>query len=287
MTMRITLLRTTLAGVLTILATATIAAQPATPPQRSPDAAPAAVDHRSAEETRQRLRDVLEQYPPSVAQVLRLDPSLLTKPEYLTSYPSLAVFLAQHPEIAHNPVFFLGDARLNGADGGRSQAIRAVQEAMAGLAFFLAFMTLLGVLVWFVRAGIEFRRWLRATTIQTDAHMKLVDRMASNDDLMAYIQSPAGQRFLASSPVAIDTVPSIVGGPLNRILWSVQAGLVLAAAGVGLWFAKTSVIEEAAQVLHVVSLLAIALGVGFVLSALVSYALSRQLGLMETQAPHA
>ena len=285
--MRITLLRTALAGALTIIPIATITAQPRPPVTRPEDPRTVAPDERNAEQTRERLREVLDQYPPSVTQVLRLDPSLLTKPDYLTTYPSLAVFLAQHPEVAHNPVFFLGDARLNSADGGRSQAIRAVQEAMAGLAFFLAFMTLVGVVVWFVRAGIEFRRWLRATTIQTDAHMKLVDRMASNEELMAYIQSPAGQRFLTSSPVAIAAAPNTVGAPLNRILWSVQAGVVLAAAGVGLWFAKTSVIEEAAQVLQVVSLLAIALGVGFVLSALVSYALSRQLGLVEPQAPHA
>ena len=52
-------------------------------------------DERNAEQTRERLREVLDQYPPSVTQVLRLDPSLLTKPDYLTTYPSLAVFLAQ------------------------------------------------------------------------------------------------------------------------------------------------------------------------------------------------
>ena len=36
--------------------------------------------------------------------------------------------------------------------------------------------------------------------IQTDAHTKIVDRLASNEDLLAYMQSPAGQRFLTSSP---------------------------------------------------------------------------------------
>jgi len=32
----------------------------------------------------------------------------------------------------------------------------------------------------------------------------------------------------------------MVGAPFNRILWSVQAGIVLAAAGLGLWFARTA-----------------------------------------------
>ena len=60
---------------------------------------------------------------------------------------------------------------------------------------------------------------------------------------------------------------------------------MLAAGGVGLWFAKNGVIDEVAQPLHVVAILAIALGVGFVLSALASYALSRQLGLVQPHAP--
>lgn len=262
------------------------AGQPAraVPPR---DAAPAAVDERTARETRDRLLEVLDQYPPSVAQVLRLDPSLLTKQDYLSPYPSLATFLAQHPDVAHNPVFFLGEARLNGADSNRKQALDALENILAGIALFLAFLTIVSVVIWLVRAGIEYRRWLRATKIQTDAHMKLVDRLASNDDLLNYMQSAAGQRFLSSSPVAIDASPRAVSAPLNRILWSVQAGVVLAAAGTGLWFARFNVIEEAAQPLYVIAILAIALGVGFVVSALLSYGLSRQLGLLDTDSNHA
>jgi hypothetical protein len=251
------------------------------------DAAPAAVDERTARETRDRLHEVLDQYPPSVAQVLRLDPSLLAKPDYLSPYPTLATFLAQHPDVAHNPVFFLGEARLNGDDGNRKQALEALQAILAGIGVFLAFLTMVSVLIWLVRAGIEYRRWQRATKIQTDAHMKLVDRLASNEDLMGYMQSPAGQRFLSSSPVAIDASPQAVSAPLNRILWSVQAGVVLTTAGAGLWLAKNGVLDEAAQVMQVVAILTMALGLGFVLSALASYGLSRQLGLVNSPANHA
>ena len=75
----------------------------------------------------------------------------------------------------------------------------------------------------------------------------------------------------------------VVGAPVNRILWSVQVGVVLAAGGLGLWVAKGSVIDEAAQALNVVAVLAVALGIGFVVSALVAYALSRQLGLLDPE----
>ena len=55
-------------------------ARPARPEAAAP-VIPAAVDAESARDTRDRLREILEQYPPSVGQVLRLDPSLLTKAE--------------------------------------------------------------------------------------------------------------------------------------------------------------------------------------------------------------
>src|SRR5438552_3460320 len=67
------------------------------------------VEDQSARDTRQRLREILDQYPPSVGQVLRLDPSLMTRPDYLGPYPMLANFLQAHPEVAHNPLFFFGE----------------------------------------------------------------------------------------------------------------------------------------------------------------------------------
>ena len=254
-------------------------------------APPPAVDERTARDTRERLREIFEQYPPSVVQVLRLDPSLLGRPDYLALYPALAAYLAQHPEVAHNPVFFLG-----GAFGGqqyaesRTRAMSAIENVFIGLEVLLGIVTAIFTLAWIIRSAIEHRRWLRATKIQTDAHTKIVDRLASNEDLLAYMQSSTGQRFLTASfgsPVTVEAAPHVVGAPFNRILWSVQAGIVLAAAGLGLWFAKNGVIDEVAQPLQVVAILAIALGIGFVVSAFASYALSRQLGLVQPPAPHA
>ena len=115
-----------------VLGAVPAAAQPRPAAPRPADPPPIAVaDERSAQNTRQRLRETLEQYPPSVAQVLRLDPSLL-RSDYLAPYPTLAAFLAQHPEVAHNPVYFLGEARFNGADGTRKQALDTLENILAG-----------------------------------------------------------------------------------------------------------------------------------------------------------
>jgi hypothetical protein len=277
---------------LTMLPTAGAAAQARPPAPRTAEAAPAAqpaVDERTARDTRERLREIFEQYPPSVAQVLRLDPSLLTKPDYLAPYPTLATYLGQHPEVAHNPVFFLGGP-FNGQQyqDNRSQAVNAIENVFIGLEVLIGIVTGILALAWIIRSAIEHRRWLRATKIQTEAHTKIVDRLSSNEDLLAYMQSPTGQRFLgASLGMAADiTPPQMVGAPFNRILWSVQAGVVLAAAGFGLLLAQRGVIDEVSQPMHVVAIFTIALGVGFVISAIASYALSRQLGLVQPN-PHA
>lgn len=287
--------------VLTLILLATLpsagaAAQARPPAARPADPAPAAVqppvDERTARDTRERLREIFQQYPPSVAQVLRLDPSLLAKPEYMALYPTLATFLAQHPEVAHNPVFFLGGT--GGADidyrDRSSGAANAIENIFVGLEVMVGVMFGIGTVAWLLRSALDYRRWLRAMKIQTEAHTKIVDRLSSNEDLLAYMQSPTAQRFLNASlglPGTADGAPPIVSAPFNRILWSVQAGIVLAAGGLGLWIAKNGVIDEAAQAMLVVSILAMALGIGFVVSAFASYALSRQLGLVQPHVPHA
>jgi heme/copper-type cytochrome/quinol oxidase subunit 3 len=275
-----------------LIADASAAAQPRPAPPRPAEAVQAPVDEQSARDVRERLHQILEQYPSSVSQVLRLDPSLLTRPDYLAPYPTLAMYLGQHPEVAHNPTFFLG-----GAGGGglqysdtRSRVASAIESIFIGLEVMIGVIFGIGTLAYLIRSAIDYRRWLRAMKIQTDAHTKIVDRLASNDDLLAYMQSPAGQRFLTSSPTApapMDRFAQPMSAPFNRILWSVQAGVVLTTAGAGLWLAKNGIFDEVAQAMQVVAILTMALGIGFVLSALASYALSRQLGLVNSHADHA
>src|SRR5262249_39859780 len=83
-------------------------------PRRVPEIRTPPASDANAPETQQRLQQLLQQYPPSLARVIALDPTLLTNQSYLETYPALAQFLDQHPEVAHNPGYFLGQFR----DGG-------------------------------------------------------------------------------------------------------------------------------------------------------------------------
>ena len=241
----------------------------------------------NVEETRRRLHEVLQQYPPSLREVLRLDPSLLANPAYLEPYPALAEFLSQHDDIAHNPGFFFPDYsdRRGDRNDPKLAAIRTIEESLAGLAFLIGFLTVVGTIGWLVRSVIEHRRWLRVSKTHTDTHTKLLDRLTSNEDLMAYMQSSAGRRFLEAAPLPLGAGPRALSAPIGRILWSVQAGCVVAFGGAGLIiasgrFAANPTFAELELPFFLIGATAVAIGAGFVVSAIIAYGLSRRLGLL-------
>ena len=234
----------------------------------------------SASRTKENFERLMESQPPSLRRVLQLDPGLLTNPDYLAPYPAIWAFIQQHPEIARNPMYFLGnpdqypeyyEIRNRGRENGR---------AMEALTFLLIFFVIGGTIVWVVKSFVDHRRWLRLSRLQTEANSKLMERFGTTEELLSFIQSPAGSRLMESSVVPVE--PRAVGAPVNRILWSTQIGLVLLAIGAGLEFASRRGIDtESASVFDSLGILIIAAGVGFVASGLLSYMLSQKLGLLE------
>jgi hypothetical protein len=259
-------------------------ARPAASPQPQTTVAPP-IDERSARDTHQRLQELLRDYPPSLGRVLQLDPTLLTNQEYLAPYPALATFISQHPDVVHHAAFYLGQPDYGGREDVRSQTVRIFGDVMSYAFVFLGFVAFFTTIGWLSRLIVDHRRWLRATRTQTEVHAKLFDRLTSNEELLAYVQTPSGQRFLQSAPVLLDAGPRAMGAPIGRILWSVQAGVILAVVGIGLLFAKRNAIEELSGALNIVAILIVALGVGFSISAAVAYAMSLRLGLLEPPKP--
>lgn len=238
------------------------------------------IEQPDAQRTREELSQLLDKYPPTLRGILALDPTLLGNKAYLAPYPGLMSFLDRHPEVARNPAFYVGEAPHPRPDPA-SLAADMWRDVVTGLGVFTGFAMAIGLIVWLIRTLIDYRRWSRLAKVQTDVHTKLLDRFTANDDLIAYIQSPAGSKFLESSPIKLDAGPRSVGAPLSRILWSVQGGLVLMALGIGLQVVRRGVTDEAAQPLHALGVLAIALGFGFLISAIISYVISQRLGLIE------
>jgi len=231
------------------------------------------------------LNDLMRRYPPLLGQILRLDPTLMSNPTYLAPYPALQSFLAAHPDVAKNPSYYFSDYTGPANYEPESPALRFWQEILDGAAGLAIFGTIVAVVTWLIRLLVDYRRWNRLAKVQADAHTKLLDRFTANDELIAYVQSPAGSRFLESAPIALDPGTRRLGAPVSRILWSAQAGLVVMMAGIALEYVSSRVDPDAQQPLFAIGAVALAIGVGFLLSAGVAYAISHRLGLFESPAP--
>jgi hypothetical protein len=254
----------------------------ATPATQSEATAPAEGVTMSAEQTRRALEEILKQYPPALPRILRLDPSLLGNPGYLQPYPALAAFLAGHPEIAHNPGYFFaeydsGEPRYR--QTAQERAVDMWREAIQGFTIGAVMIAIGSGILWLLRTMIEYRRWSRLTRVQNEVHTKLLDRFQSNQELLAYIETPAGRRFLESAPIQVES-PRAISAPLGRILWSTQAGAVLTVLGIGVEIVAANSVEEIAPPLAAFGAVVIALGVGFIVSAVLAYLLTRRFGLL-------
>jgi hypothetical protein len=243
-------------------------------------------------ETREQLLSYLRMSP-TLATVMASDPTLLANQEYVArSNPELARFLEAHPEVVRNPDFYLF-ADIPAGHGRQVEGLQRklwpnrfqerrtpVRDFMEVMVPSLGFLVVLGALLWLIRTLIDNRRWGRIFKMQSEVHGKLIDRFSSNEELLGYMGTEAGKRFLEAAPIPVDfdrdrRVPAV----LNRVLMSLQAGVILTLLGAGLLFLRHSLPEIAAPLL-VFGMVVLMPGLGLVVSAGITWALGGRLGLI-------
>ena len=237
---------------------------------------------------------------PTLAEVVARDPSLLSNAEYVNrNNPQLERFLQAHPEIAQNPNFYLFN-NLHGEHDQPAQTLeRKLWPEMAGPPSsgvmkdliddgvpFLVFLCILSALLWLVHVLLENRRWNRIFKLQTDVHGKLIERFGTSQEVLTYMSTEAGKRFLEATPIAVGFEPSQpVPSPVARVLTPLQIGIVMSLLGLGLIFLRHSVPEGEAPLL-VLGTVILMPGLGFIISAGVTWMLGRHLGLMPDSGGH-
>jgi len=247
-------------------------------PQSDNERARLESQNENAWNTQQDLWRVMRQYPPAVGEIIQRDPSLLQKPDYMSAYPALAAFVEQHPEVTRNPGFYFGTYEYRQRSS-TDRAYNMMEDILGGLAGLTAGLMVLSVFIWLVKTIVDHRRWLRTSKVQVEMHTKLLDRLTTNEDLMAYAKSPAGSRFLESTPISLEA-ESRASAPVGRIIWSMQAGIVLMALGGGLLWVQKDAIEEVRQGISVIQAIVGSVGVGLIVSAVVAYVVSGRLGIL-------
>jgi hypothetical protein len=255
-------------------ATTTAAAVTATTTATAAETAEDSTEEISTRDrVREELNSILRQNAPELGTILALDPTLLSNEAYLAPYPDLARFLAAHPQIRHSPDFYLSRYAQD-----RRSELDAFIEPVS-----ILFMTILfaSALSWLVRTLIEQRRWNRLSRTQSEVHNKILDRFGTTSELLEYIKTPAGTKFLESAPIPLRAEEASPSAPVARMLWSVQIGVIVAAAAIGLLIVSARYSDESGRALFAMGMIALCIGGGFVASAAVSGILSRRLGVWQ------
>jgi hypothetical protein len=226
-------------------------------------------------ELREEFMYLLRQSPPELAIILKLDPTLLSDPPFLARYPDLAAFVAKHPEVRHHSRFYLAEVSV-------PEGRNVFGEVFEALTITMTFVLIAFALAWLVRTVIEQKRWSRLSRIQTEVHNKILDRFGTSDELLQYIKSPAGTKFLESAPIPLHAEPANQNPSFSRVLWSVQIGVVVAIGAVGMLLVSGSVDKESAQGLFAMGVIGFCIGIGFIASAFVSIVMSQRLDAWRT-----
>lgn len=133
------------------------------------------------------------------------------------------------------------------------------------------FITVTLVLYTIVSALVRSREIGKQAQVMT----RLIDTMGGPGGAAAVLESPAGRALFSR----LTDQRAVV---LQRVMASIQAGVVLAILGIGVLVLRLPVMDEESR-LGMLALggLAITLGIAFLAAAAVSYMLSRRWGMLE------
>jgi len=273
------------------LAVACAAAAQTTP---APKPNPQAESEANFPATQEQLLKLLR-LSPTLTEVVARDPSLLSNQEYVArNNPELGQFLLNHPEVARNPSFYLF-THLPPGHGSNEEALEQkiwpdtsrqererplIEYLINDVGPFVILVTLLSVLIWVIRTLLENRRWSRIFKLQTDVHGKLIDRFASSQELLGYMGTEAGNRFLQAAPIPVDfEAQQRMPNAVARVLMPLQIGIVLTLTGLGFMLLSGRIYEHKTELL-IFGVLTLMPGLGFIISAGMTWVLAQRLGLM-------
>lgn len=129
----------------------------------------------------------------------------------------------------------------------------------------------LGWSIWVIAVNIRRSRWGKNVA---ELHLKLLDRFAGSQDLIAFLEGDAGLKYFES--LAFDIKDS-----LSRILNSIQLGIALASLGLSLLLVRGGQDDPLTRkTLLLIGSPVTALGIGFLVSAAISHRLCKAWGLL-------
>lgn len=153
---------------------------------------------------------------------------------------------------------------------GHSQ-LEGIMPFLIPILISISFIVLAG---WLISVCVNALRHRMNVRTQTELHNRLLEKFDSASEFAAYLQTEAGQRFF-------DSLVSERITPMSKILGSIQNGTILTLLGAGLLLLGIIYRATDEGVFTIFGVIALALGAGFLISAGISYRLSKTWGLFD------
>jgi hypothetical protein len=131
----------------------------------------------------------------------------------------------------------------------------------------VAFAALFPVVLYLLFAAYQTRQ-------QMSVRKALIDKFTSSADFAAFLQSPAGQKFIADL--------SGLESPIGAVLAAIRKGIVLILLGGGVCWVGMA--WESATEIAGIGILLLCIGVGILIAAGISHHLSKSWGLIDPPA---
>lgn len=144
-----------------------------------------------------------------------------------------------------------------------------VMPMVASIGFF-------GLVAWIVFVFVDGKRRREQLKVTSDLHNRILEKMGSAADFGAFLETEGGKQLMKSLTVE---------GPSakTRILGSTQTGIVCTAVGIAMLILG-GIFYYLRDGLWVIGGIVTACGVGFLVSTVASYRLSKSLGIIEGDA---
>ena len=137
---------------------------------------------------------------------------------------------------------------------------------------FIVAFTLPAMFAWLAWIIFSTIRRYKIAKLQADVQNKLLEKVASSQELLAFAQTEPGKEMLTS--LKVERV-----SPYGRIIGALQTGIIMTLLGFALLFLRSRV-SGAEEGFLVFGTIITVLGVGFGISAAASYYLSKAFGLL-------
>lgn len=140
------------------------------------------------------------------------------------------------------------------------------------------FVAIAVTIIWVTSAS--NRRREVETRAQAEVHNRLIEKFGTSKEFVDFMQTDGGKVFLKPLPV---TNPA---APYRKILTSITAGVILTMFGIALLVLHAVAFDHDEGALGG-GIIMLMIGIGFLLSAAISYRLSKAWGILQGRSPEA